>query len=83
MTMALLKLALGAGAAYAHYRYATQHKAERRVAFAHGESTPGDVEVRNAGPQAMRSDPPEWDTVDEASDESFPASDPPAVNRFT
>jgi len=35
-------------------------------------------EVRSAGPEAMR-DPPRapWDKVDEASDESFPASDPP------
>jgi hypothetical protein len=81
--MALLKLAVGAGAAYALYRYATQQKAQRRAAFAHGESTPGAVDVRNAGPESMRSDPPEWDKVDEASDESFPASDPPAVNRFT
>lgn len=35
-------------------------------------------EIRPAGPEAMRSPPqPPWDKVDEASDESFPASDPP------
>jgi len=33
---------------------------------------------RPAGPQSMREPPPDWDKVDEASDESFPASDPPA-----
>jgi hypothetical protein len=33
---------------------------------------------RPAGPEAMRDPPPEWDEVDEASDESFPASDPPS-----
>jgi|tagenome__1003787_1003787.scaffolds.fasta_scaffold16436636_1 hypothetical protein len=33
--------------------------------------------VRSAGPDNMRSDHEEWDKVDEASDESFPASDPP------
>ena len=56
-------------------------KSMERAAFAHGESTPGPVEVRNAGPEAMRTIPPEWDKVDEASDESFPASDPPAIPR--
>ena len=35
--------------------------------------------VRPAGPSAMRDPPREWSKVDEASDESFPASDPPAV----
>lgn len=33
------------------------------------------VQVRNAGPEAMKDRPSEWDKVDEASDESFPASD--------
>jgi hypothetical protein len=35
--------------------------------------------ARQAGPEAMRDPPKEWGRVDEASDESFPASDPPAV----
>jgi hypothetical protein len=34
--------------------------------------------ARAAGPQSMRDDGGNWDEVDEASDESFPASDPPA-----
>ena len=34
--------------------------------------------VRPAGPDAMRDPPKKWDKVDESSDESFPASDPPA-----
>lgn len=36
--------------------------------------------ARSAGPAAMRDPPREWEKVDEASDESFPASDPPAIN---
>ena len=41
------------------------------------------VQVRPAGPDGMRSTPKrEWTKEDEAADESFPASDPPAANRF-
>jgi hypothetical protein len=35
------------------------------------------LRVRSAGPEAMRFPPEEWDKVDQANDESFPASDPP------
>jgi hypothetical protein len=36
-------------------------------------------EIRTAGPDAMRDAPKrKWDEVDQAVDESFPASDPPA-----
>lgn len=79
--MALIKLAFASATAYALYRYArNQRQHEGRVAFASGE-TKGDnfAKVRNAGPEGMRSDPPEWDKTDQASDESFPASDPPAT----
>jgi hypothetical protein len=34
---------------------------------------------RPAGRRAMRDPPKDWDKVDEAVDESFPASDPPAL----
>lgn len=36
--------------------------------------------ARQAGPEAMRDPPKSWSKVDEASDGSFPASDPPAVS---
>ena len=79
--MALIKLALAGVTGYALYKMARRAKAEREdqsVAFAAGEATPGYAPVRNAGPEAMASDLKHWDKVDEASDESFPASDPPA-----
>jgi hypothetical protein len=38
---------------------------------------PKPKKVRDAGPDAMKNPPKKWNDVDEASDESFPASDPP------
>ncbi|MGC4252590.1 MAG: hypothetical protein QM605_14280 [Sphingobium sp.] len=34
--------------------------------------------IRDAGPAEQHVDAKDWDLVDEQSDESFPASDPPA-----
>lgn len=80
----LLKLAAAGAAGYALYRYAKRNAANTTpAAFAAGEATEGFAPVRNAGPEAMKSDPPHWDKVDEASDESFPASDPPSAGKFT
>jgi hypothetical protein len=72
-----------------------QHKAEKpeKAEKSEGASAfkdkqkPGpeeaDVQVRPAGPDGMRDKPnKEWKPEDEASDESFPASDPPTANRF-
>lgn len=37
-----------------------------------------DVQIRPAGAESTADDKDDWDEVDEAVDESFPASDPPA-----
>lgn len=37
------------------------------------------TQIRDSGPEQMRDPPLLWDVTDEASDESFPASDPPST----
>jgi len=79
--MGLLRLAAIGAAGYAIWRTLTgDDRRLQHAGFAPGE-TDGEnfAKVRHAGPEAMRSDPPKWDKTDEASDESFPASDPPAT----
>ena len=56
---------------------AVRPRPRRRRALAYRQDLPSDA-VRDAGPAAMRDPPSRWSKVDEASDESFPASDPPA-----
>jgi hypothetical protein len=50
------------------------------AAFADQETDADNFDqTRSAGPEGMRSEPRRtWDRVDQAADESFPASDPPA-----
>lgn len=80
--MSLIKLALAGATGYALWKmYRGANHAEPAVAFADGEATPGFAPVRNAGPEAMASDLPHWDKVDEEVDESFPASDPPPMGK--
>lgn len=53
-------------------------------ALSRGKTEPGPAgqsgSARSAGPEAMRDPPRDWEKVDQASDESFPASDPPAIS---
>jgi hypothetical protein len=79
--MGILQWALAGATGYAIYRYSKKTTGETpRAAFADGEPA-GDnfAQVRSAGTEGMRSDPKNWDKVDQAADESFPASDPPAT----
>ena len=79
--MGLLQWAFAGAIGYGLYRYANSQGGRlQHAGFAPGE-TDGEnfAKVRNAGPDAMRSDPPKWDPQDQALDESFPASDPPAT----
>ena len=57
-------------------------KGERHsAAFADGETQSENFDqTRSAGPEGMRDEVKRpWENVDQASDESFPASDPPAT----
>jgi hypothetical protein len=74
----LLKLLFAGAAGYGLYKY-TARKKDAHAAYATGEvSTGTSRDVRNAGPESMRDKPDNWQPTDEESDQSFPASDPPA-----
>jgi hypothetical protein len=73
---------VGAGAALFAWRRSRDEERERPApAHSRGKAAPGPVgksgAARSAGPEAMRDPPAQWDREDQASDESFPASDPP------
>lgn len=70
----LIKLLALGGLGYAGFKYFEKNKSQ--PAFAGNQ---GNASVRDAGPEAMRDKTSDsWSKTDEASDESFPASDPPA-----
>jgi hypothetical protein len=72
----MLKLLALAGLGYAGYRYYEKSTKGMQPAFARNQ---GNGQVRDAGPEAMRDQPKrDWTKTDEESDQSFPASDPPA-----
>ncbi|MDF8333193.1 hypothetical protein [Novosphingobium cyanobacteriorum] len=79
--MALFKLAAAATVGYFIWKASKQTASNAEpAAFATGEGSGENFsKVRSAGTEGMRSDPPKWDKVDQAGDESFPASDPPST----
>ena len=79
--MSLIKLGLLGAAGYGLYKYMSGRTSEQpAAAFAHGETASGNAtQVRNAGAEAMRDQPKHWSKTDEMSEQSFPASDPPAT----
>ncbi len=78
MRLLLTLFTLGAGA-YVLSRRKQSGPAGAPAAFSPDQPRSGPSPVRDAGPGAMRDGQEEtWSAVDEASDQSFPASDPPA-----
>ncbi len=77
----------GVAAGYFAWRYYQDTMAEPdgfNAAFADGETDSENFEqTRNAGTSSMRSDPDDWEDIDDMSDASFPASDPPSFNPGT
>ena len=71
----------GIGAALFARRWFGEEKERPAPALQRQKAAPGPVgrsgAARSAGPDAMRDPPEQWDREDQASDESFPASDPP------
>ncbi|MDB5671459.1 MAG: hypothetical protein JWO25_2418 [Alphaproteobacteria bacterium] len=81
-----LGAACAAGLGYIATRFWWQGKDAGRTspaAMSDGSGGHGHVRhsggARQAGPEAMRDPPEEWGKVDQAADESFPASDPPPI----
>lgn len=79
-TITLAAATITSAAVYAWRRMKEDGGGERHpAAFAHGEIEPANFDqTRSAGPAGMRDAPDSWDKVDQAADESFPASDPPS-----
>lgn len=77
--MGLMQVATAGVLGYLGYRYWQKNHAQSPAAFAPEQApTKNFAKVRDAGPTAMRDKPDSWGKVDEESDQSFPASDPPA-----
>jgi uncharacterized membrane protein YebE (DUF533 family) len=71
----LLGMAALAGVGLLAYRAMKKRQSEERQLQPNAPSPP----VRDAGPEAMRTQPDRWGRTDQRSDESFPASDAPGT----
>ncbi len=72
-------VAAASAALFAFGRRRTESGERDAPAHSTGKIEPSHGATRSAGPEAMRDPPSDWSQVDQASDESFPASDPPPV----
>lgn len=72
-------MALGAGLAVIGYAL-MRHADENEIRPGSGARRHDEGDIRHAGPDSMRTQTQRsWEKTDQASDESFPASDPPAT----
>lgn len=72
-------LALGA-VGYLAVNQLSKSRRKHHAAFDDDQRYDTPTAVRDAGPEAMRDKPNEnWSSVDQAADQSFPASDPPST----
>jgi hypothetical protein len=85
VTASVVGASLAAG--YFAWRYYQSHghwPDSFNAAFADGETDEENFDqTRNAGTSSMKSDPDDWEDIDDMSDASFPASDPPSFNPGT
>ena len=79
--MGLIRMVALGALGYLGYKVYQDNKGGEHAAFAPGQTGKENfAQVRDSGPEAMADRPTrEWTKADEMSDESFPASDPPAT----
>jgi uncharacterized membrane protein YebE (DUF533 family) len=71
--------ALGYAAVSAYRRFSDRQPRAAALSENEQDTAQDFSATRSAGPDAMRDPPKSWNATDQASDESFPASDPAPV----
>jgi hypothetical protein len=85
LAVGLLAGIAGAGlVAWQRWKHRNIHAQAPAAAFeGEGAHPKSPVHTRDAGPDNIRDENgDDWDALDQASDESFPSSDPPSTNDF-